>query len=446
MNNNQYETIHTRQALDLTYDSANKRFVSMVIHTTNDNDINIGFDGIIGYSNAIVYSATMMNADGSTKNVAVKLSSMKDNLTNDKIAFLNANGDVFTKIYYSFRGLYLGKQYVVEIDGRNRTKKFYFGYDENDDTLELPMYVYVMDIIDKTLNDLIVYNCPAVISDNTACTLYAFLIDVIERLTVAGFYYLDIKPENIGVLLSQSSPRFVMIDVDSIISVDDYNNFGITTYTDGTFNSMSNLWQAQIFTALNTVLVSIDDVKSPMIQSYKPSFNSALFDGSYATSLVNIINNLTPFIPRKLPIQGTASYRAILIAGAFTKVYNSLKNDSINISSLNALIKYFTSKSIDSNHFSHGRILTIMFYTIFIVLLPYPVHIKVRLIQSLVGNILPSYEFVNRQNKDISPARDIIDYSEYILNNMCMDDRCGATEYLLETFKIPNQSSTLHYL
>ena len=87
-----------------------------------------------------------------------------------------------------------------------------------------------------------------------------------------------------------------------------------------------------------------------------------------------------------------------------------------------------------------------MFYSIFIVLLPYPVYIKVRLLQSLVGNIVPSYIFDKRTNENISPAHYIVSYAEHILNDKCTNDRCGAVEYLLETFKIPNQSSTIHLL
>lgn len=447
MDNNRYTTIHGKN-FELYYDSKAKQFVSMVINNNDGTDkINITFNGILGYSNAIVYSATMTNVDGSSKNVAVKISNMKDTMTNDKIAFLNANSDVFTKIYYSFREVYIDRPYDVRIiDRNNHNRVFSFGYDENNDEMETPIYIYVMDVVDTTLDKLIIKYYPKVLSDNTLCTLYNFLIKVIERLTVAGFYYLDIKPQNIGVF-NRSSTRFVMIDVDSIVSVDDNGNFGFTPYTDGTFNSKNNLWQAQIFTALNTILVSMDDIQHPMNAVYKPTFSNELIHHMNNNNIISILNNLSQFIPRRTPSRGTAPYRSVLIAGAFTLVYNTLKNANIKISSIHSLIKFFTmSKNILQNDFTHGRIMTLMFYSIFIVLLPYPVYIKVRLLQSLVGNIVPSYIFDKRTNENISPAHYIVSYAEHILNDKCTNDRCGAVEYLLETFKIPNQSSTIHLL
>lgn len=452
MDNNRYTIISDRN-FKLDYDSNAKQFVAMDIKN-NDGTviIKIKFNGILGFSNAIVYSATMTNVDGSSKNVAVKISSMKDTMTNDKIAFLNANSDVFTKIYYSFREVYLGRHYEVRIiDRNNHNRVFYFGYDE-DDELETPTYIYVMDVVDTTLDKLMMQYHSKVLSDDTLCTLYNFLIKVIERLTVAGFYYLDIKPQNIGVF-NRSSTRFVMIDVDSIVSVDDNGNFGFTPYTDGTFNSKNNLWQAQIFSALNTILVSMDDIQHPMTAVYTPTFNNELIRHMNNNNIVSIINNLSRFLNQEqgAQIRGrtrrTASYRSVLIAGAFTLVYNTLKNAHIKISSIYSLIKFFTTnQNILKNDFTHGRIMTLMFYSIFIVLLPYPIYIKIRLLQSLVGNIIPSYNFDKRTNENISPARYIISYAESILNETCTNDRCGAVEYLLETFKIPNQSSTIHLL
>ena len=193
------------------------RQTKQILHIRLPNGVIIDDMSIIGYSNAIVYLGKMGNIK-----VAVKITTPRDSLflTDDKLVFLNANNDLFTKIYYSFRnGKILSGEKLQLSKEKEPVSRFKYNHKNNIISFEV-VNIYIMEYVDITLDKF--FNNSNIFSDikpnsvltnNTICNLYHFLLRVVERLTAAGLYYFDIKLENIGIINIHDNPQFIMIDL-----------------------------------------------------------------------------------------------------------------------------------------------------------------------------------------------------------------------------------------
>lgn len=422
------------------------RQTKQILHIRLPNGVIIDDMSIIGYSNAIVYLGKMGNIK-----VAVKITTPRDSLflTDDKLVFLNANNDLFTKIYYSFRnGKILSGEKLQLSKEKEPVSRFKYNHKNNIISFEV-VNIYIMEYVDITLDKF--FNNSNIFSDikpnsvltnNTICNLYHFLLRVVERLTAAGLYYFDIKLENIGIINIHDNPQFIMIDLDSILSIEDVTRgaYLSTLYTDGAFNSRTNFWRAEMIAVFNTIIVALSSPSFYLPINYKPLIKGIINNNEY-TRLGTLINSLTPL---NSEYGDYYVYRTILFIGAFMMVYNMTRN--VNLNELTKVTSFLSRTNLsDPRTDQYADIMTELFLGIFVVFLPYSIHDKIRLLRATIRNTntnttIDYADWNGNEYWASTPAHVILHRAENVINDTCGNDRCGAIEYILATFKIPGSS------
>ena len=179
--------------------------------TDNNQKMYIDVLDILGASNAIVYNINLFMNDTFYKDkYCLKLAPGGTiNLNNNKINFINTHSNYFIKVLYFQKNIILDKPFVL------------FGKEWEDFDL------LIMEKVDTTLENMCTklshyqhFNTTMLNCLLTKLLILSFL------MYDNGYYYLDIKPANIGVVQNGNESVFKLIDVDSLGTIND-----VITYT-----------------------------------------------------------------------------------------------------------------------------------------------------------------------------------------------------------------------
>ena len=213
---------------------------SITININNNIKYLIKVQDILGASNAIVYNINLFMNDTFYKDkYCLKLAPGGTiNLNNNKINFINTHSNYFIKVLYFQKNIILDKPFVL------------FGKEWEDFDL------LIMEKVDTTLEAV----CDKLkhyqyINENVLECLLSKLLMLSFLMQDNNYYYLDIKPANIGIIKNGNESVFKLIDVDSLMTIHD--KIIITNYTSGfiTKESSSNdrLFISQIFTVFYAI-------------------------------------------------------------------------------------------------------------------------------------------------------------------------------------------------
>lgn len=195
---------------------------------------------IIGKSNALVMDVFPINATLDNPNVPLCLKIAKHgliDLNDEKIKYINAHGDDFTSVY----------EYVpaATFDTDISIANITFGK-----TID----ICIMEKVTTTLSQV----CMRLEASQEQFSFRFLnfvtqrLLEIVNNLTAAGYYYTDLKPANIGLTFIGNQVVLKLIDIDSI-SKNMYYTLS-TYYTSGKVSPKINITRLQYLNIFFTVI------------------------------------------------------------------------------------------------------------------------------------------------------------------------------------------------
>lgn len=195
---------------------------------------------VIGKSNALVMDVFPINATLDNPNVPLCLKIAKHgliDLNDEKIKYINAHEDDFTSVYEYAPNV----RFDTDISIANVT----FGKSID---------ICIMEKVTTTLNQV----CMRLESSQEQFSFRFLnfvtqrLLEIINNLTAAGYYYTDLKPANIGLTLIGGQVVLKLIDIDSISN--NIHQVLSTYYTSGGVSPNINIIRLQYLNIFFTVI------------------------------------------------------------------------------------------------------------------------------------------------------------------------------------------------
>lgn len=446
----------------------------------------------IGVSNAIVFCCDDMEGvpDDSMRYILKLSNGDKYGLNSSKVNFIHNNRRFFTDIYeFSGRTKF---SYDLEYTHNGKTVKFLANHSHGIDisitervyktlpafieSYDMKRYLFnerrsrlSIDSIDSMINtdglDYVVnkfYWCP---KEDILIVLMQFLLGAYKVMASSGFYYFDLKADNIGVTVDGA---LLLIDIDSLRERREADeNIVYTVPTRGTIPGSHNYWRVQMLSIVWTV------VSCMFAGDYRRlcSFNIetiCYYDNneSLLNAVLNFINPMYEERKDKPYNEQCYDYKFILILYAFCLI-----TDEIMIQRTHADRKFanindfdFMSKLISNNRDlyrefnspleDYKRLISRLIWTIYIIVLPYyTIEEKTTLIcDSLwTNNDFEKYEnfnlrepnFYTYDGSEQSIGELFVDMAEkYIYSFMCKADSFKTRSILtfLQSLTMPNNS------
>lgn len=395
--------------------------------TKNDQEIDIDILDILGASNAIVYNIQLFkNGILSTDKYCLKLSpSGTIQLDDEKIAFINKHSNYFVKVFYFQANIVLDKPFVLF--GKQWSKFDLLIMEKTDTTLEV------------LCNNLQHYQY---LSESVLQLLLSKLLILSFLMYEKGYYYMDIKPANIGIVVNGNKSTFKLIDVDSLMTIHDsvlytYSTSGLITKKT---RDPSHFFVAQLLTVFFTIFATLfNDQYSIMCNS-----NSFLFyskDMLLIKFLQSIQNNLSLKCSQYKYIILTAStYFGLAYIKTYTSVQKFLHDNNI-IKSANDFVSKLT-RFLQTYFDILPKFVAKIIYSLFVLILltdeqPYNKNTQYQLLYQLFNFLFNLTDVINDDyfnpkrsiekmddtyRQSISPGFIIVDSLYRYISDTCKND------------------------
>lgn len=204
----------------------------------DNHAFNVG--NVIGKSNALVMDVFPANVVLKDPSVSLCLKIAKHgliDLNDEKIQYINTHGDDFTGVYE------YGSNVRFDLDISIANISFGKVID-----------ICIMEKVTTTLSQV----CMRLQSTQQQFSFRFLnfvtqrLLEIINNLTAAGYYYTDLKPANVGLTIYGNQITIKLIDVDSISN--DIHHVLSTYYTSGKVSPNINITRLQYLNIFFTVI------------------------------------------------------------------------------------------------------------------------------------------------------------------------------------------------
>lgn len=204
----------------------------------NNKLYNVGW--LLGKSNAIVLDVApdFITLEDPSASMCLKIAKHGFiDLDEHKIKYINSHPDDFTHVYEFESHLIFNEQIIID--------NINFGTD---------LDICIMEKVTATLHDTCksIQGSPYNFSFRFINFVTQRLIEIVTNLVTAGYYYTDLKPGNIGIIVYGDQIVMKLIDVDSISRLS--HQMLSTYYTAGGISPRLNIIRLQYLNVFFTVI------------------------------------------------------------------------------------------------------------------------------------------------------------------------------------------------
>ena len=321
-------TFNCNNGDQLKFNVENNKVSTLNIVTTR-NTLEFQINKVLGKSNAIVFDIS--NTSG--KPLCLKIGKAGSiQMSNDVIAYVNEHKCDYAKIYYYQQHVTFDNEITFEDKYKFKQFDLLIMEKTNGGTLDSKLQ--------KACNDC---SLPLKTIKYLTIKLMKICTDLINN----GYYYTDLKPANIGIVIKDNNIDFKLIDVDSICTKFDRLR---TSYTNGRFKKFMNMVAVQYMNAFFTIISVMFNDK------YKDICNEVLNYNRFISFMEYVSTNNDDKSIDEYSMQ-CSNYKYIIL----TFIINTL-NDYSNKYKINTDVSYVINKFndivkfiLDSIHLNHNE-------------------------------------------------------------------------------------------
>lgn len=200
VNQRQFQSINKNKHINFIFDNT-----TLSVVTIGDYIYNIG--NMLGKSRSLIFDIESSNTNIRTP-LCIKIAVHDDIVfTNKQLQYINNNTDDFIEVYYYSSDVIFNQNLILNgVDLGNR--------------IDICILEKIDTTLDKLCEKLLKYNSSIkTFSVKFLSCLTARLINIISRLNSYGFYYTDIKAENIGIAIYNNNLIVKLIDADTVDTI-----------------------------------------------------------------------------------------------------------------------------------------------------------------------------------------------------------------------------------